>query len=83
MPDVPTEVRMMHFSATLGFLANYVKKGFVVFLAAKIAGMQDEEASCLPELFKASGCSLVKGGTMGVKVLSLELRCRGYPCHVG
>ena len=35
-------------------------------------GMPDAEASCPLEPLKASVCSLVKGGTLGVKVLSGE-----------
>ena len=41
-------------------------------MAAKIVGMPDAEASCPLEPLKASVCSLVKGGTLGVKVLSGE-----------
>jgi hypothetical protein len=54
------------------FFQKHAKKGFAVFFAVKIAGMPDEKTSCLPEPLNASVCSLVKAGTLGVKVLSGE-----------
>jgi len=53
LSGVSSEARRMDLSATLGFFTHFANKYLAVFQAAKVAGMADEESSCLPNFPEA------------------------------